>query len=59
MPAYLSEAQKASLVSNGTYKRDGTVNLDTAKALHWDAAWEADKRGAPPAKAVPSPARQQ
>jgi hypothetical protein len=45
MPAYLTEGQKAILVSNGTYREDGTVNLETAHRLGWDAAWE---RGAPP-----------
>ena len=40
MPAYLTEVQKEMLVSNGTYKADGTVNMETAKALGWTKVWE-------------------
>lgn len=40
MPAYLTEAQKALLISNGTYREDGTVNLETARQLGWDKVWE-------------------
>lgn len=39
MPDYLTDNQKASLVSNGTYNADGTVNLDTALRLGWDKIW--------------------
>jgi hypothetical protein len=39
MPAYLSDAQKQSLVRNGTYDADGTVNRETAKRLGWDKKW--------------------
>jgi hypothetical protein len=41
MPAYLTDAEKRALVSNGTYKADGSVNLETAKAQGWDRAWQA------------------
>ena len=40
MPAWLSEAQKQLLIQNGTYKLDGSVNLETAKRLGWDRIWE-------------------
>jgi hypothetical protein len=41
MPGYLSEGQKQLLIRNGTYKADGTVNMETAHRLGWDRAWEA------------------
>ena len=40
MPAYLTEVQKEMLISNGTYKADGTVDMETAKALGWTKLWE-------------------
>jgi hypothetical protein len=40
MPAYLTEVQKQVLIANGTYKADGTVNLETAKTLGWSKVWE-------------------
>jgi hypothetical protein len=40
IPAFLTEGQKAMLISNGTYREDGTVNMDTARRLGWDAVWE-------------------
>jgi hypothetical protein len=39
LPAYLSEEEKARLVANGTYKPDGTVNMDTAERLGWTKMW--------------------
>ena len=48
MPSYLTEGQKEMLVSNGTYKADGTVNLETARRLGWDKEWEKRARPAPP-----------
>jgi hypothetical protein len=41
MPASLTDAEKRSLVSNGTYNADGTVNLETARAQGWDRTWQA------------------
>jgi hypothetical protein len=35
------------LISNGTYNVDGTVNMDTARRLGWDKAWEERARPAP------------
>lgn len=40
MPAYLTEVQKQMLIANGTYKADGTVNLETAKAVGWEKVWK-------------------
>lgn len=59
MPAHFTEAQKASLVSNGTYMADGTVNMETARALHWDTIWDQALKQAPPAKALPAPGQDQ
>jgi hypothetical protein len=39
IPAGLTEAEKRSLISNGTYNPDGTVNVETARALGWDQRW--------------------
>jgi hypothetical protein len=40
MPGYLSEEQKRRLIENGTYRSDGTVNIETARRLGWDRMWE-------------------
>ncbi len=53
MPAALSAVQKEHLVANGTYNADGTVNMQTAEARGWAAAWrdrEARARAAQNAK---------
>jgi hypothetical protein len=47
MPLYLTDGQKEMLISNGTYKPDGTVNMETARRLGWDKEWEKRKRPAP------------
>jgi hypothetical protein len=39
IPRYLSEGQKQLLIRNGTYKPDGTVNMETAQRLGWDRVW--------------------
>jgi hypothetical protein len=44
MPAYLTDEQKKSLVQNGTYRADGTVNLETARRLGWDRVWAERER---------------
>lgn len=51
-PASLTSAEVRSLISNGTYNEDGTVNMETARALGWDKAWrqepaEAEKAASP------------
>jgi hypothetical protein len=55
MPGYLSEAQKTLLIQNGTYRPDGTVNMETAHRLGWDRAWEAQKRPQPRPEPAPTP----
>jgi hypothetical protein len=52
MPSWLTEGQRQLLVQNGTYKPDGTVNMETAERLGWDKAWA--ERDSPPAPA-PTP----
>jgi hypothetical protein len=59
MPPGLSEAQKASLISNGTYHPDGSVNMETARALHWDKAWDERSRPAGAAASVSEPGQHQ
>ncbi len=49
IPAMLTDAEKRSLISNGTYNEDGTVNLETARILGWDRYW---RRPAEEAKAT-------
>jgi hypothetical protein len=39
IPAYLTEGQKAMLISNGTYREDGTVNMETAERMGWTRVW--------------------
>ncbi len=46
MPAYLTEGQKALLVSNGTYNADGTVSMETAERLGWTKMWAEREAGA-------------
>jgi hypothetical protein len=47
MPLGLSPAQKRLLIQNGTYREDGTVNMETARRLGWDKFWEQRPRPAP------------
>ncbi len=44
----LSPEQKRRLIANGTYNPDGTVDVETARRLGWDKAWEARERPAIP-----------
>ncbi len=39
MPVSLTPDEKQRLVDNGTYKPDGTVNLDTAERMGWARLW--------------------
>ncbi len=39
LPSWLTETQKQTLIADGTYHADGTVNLTTAHALGWDLLW--------------------
>ena len=47
MPLALTEEQKNLLIQNGTYREDGSVNLETARRLGWDRIWEERARPAP------------
>jgi hypothetical protein len=47
MPSYLTDGQKEMLISNGTYRPDGTVNMETARRLGWDKEWKKRERPAP------------
>jgi hypothetical protein len=47
MPIAFSEGQRARLIANGTYKADGTVNMETAQRLGWDRIWAARERPTP------------
>ena len=47
MPLWLTEGQRRLLIQNGTYREDGTVNMDTARQLGWDRIWEERKRPHP------------
>jgi hypothetical protein len=39
LPLYLSAEERQRLIDNGTYRADGTVNLETARRLGWDKVW--------------------
>ncbi len=39
LPTWLTDTQKQSLIANGTYNADGTVNLTTAHRFGWDQLW--------------------
>jgi hypothetical protein len=47
IPGYLSETQKRLLIQNGTYRPDGTVNMETARRLGWDRVWAERERPKP------------
>jgi hypothetical protein len=52
MPAYLTQSQKRLLVQNGTYREDGTVNMETAQRLGWEKVWKEERERPVP---VPTP----
>ena len=47
MPLALTEGQKRALIQNGTYREDGTVNMETARRNGWDRIWAERERPAP------------
>jgi hypothetical protein len=47
MPLWLTEEAKRRLITNGTYRPDGMVNMETAHRLGWDRVWEARARPQP------------
>jgi hypothetical protein len=52
---YLAADQKRALIQNGTYKPDGTVNMETAHRLGWDRIWAERERPRPQPEMPPSP----
>ncbi len=40
MSGALAPLQRQRLIANGTYNADGSVNLETARAMGWAQAWE-------------------
>lgn len=53
IPSHLSAGQKRILIQNGTYKPDGTVNMETARRLGWDKVWEAEAQSRPQPQPAP------
>ena len=47
MPQWLTPAQRRILIQNGTYREDGTVNMETAGRVGWDKIWEQRSRQRP------------
>jgi hypothetical protein len=47
MPAWLSEGQKRILIQNGTFREDGSINMETAERLGWDRVWAERERPTP------------
>jgi hypothetical protein len=39
LPEFLPSEARRSLIANGTYNSDGSVNLETAHRLNWTAIW--------------------
>ena len=52
IPLWLSPDERQRLISNGTYRPDGTVNMETAQRLGWDRVWEG--RGRPEPRPEPA-----
>ena len=44
IPDNLSEDERARLIANGTYTKDGKVNLETARKLGWDKEWKSGRK---------------
>lgn len=40
MPTTFSAEIRSRLIANGTYKPDGSVNMETAQRLGWDRVWQ-------------------
>ncbi|HEX9147956.1 MAG TPA: hypothetical protein VF958_02220 [Thermoanaerobaculia bacterium] len=47
MPEAYPAGIRQRLISNGIYRPDGTVNMETARRLGWDKEWERRERPAP------------
>ena len=48
IPASYPSVIRERLIANGTYLPDGKVNMETARRLGWDKAWEEPARPAKP-----------
>jgi hypothetical protein len=46
MPEALLPEQKRVLIETGIYNEDGTVNMDTARALGWEREWQERREAA-------------
>lgn len=44
IPDNLSDDERARLIANGTYTKDGKVNLETARKLGWDKDWKSEQK---------------
>jgi hypothetical protein len=44
LDVFWSPEIRSRLISNGTYKQDGTVNMETAQRLGWDHVWAEEKK---------------
>jgi hypothetical protein len=55
MPTGLAPLQKERLIANGTYNPDGSVNLETARAVGWVKIWQ-DRARPQSMKQMPDPA---
>lgn len=51
IPLYLTDRQKEMLIRNGTYREDGTVNMETAQKNGWTRIWA--EKGNPTAASSP------
>jgi hypothetical protein len=51
MPAVFPQEIRRRLIDSGIYNEDGTVNMETARALGWTKVWE--ERGVAAAQAAP------
>jgi hypothetical protein len=47
MPEAYPAVIRERLITNGTYRPDGSVNMETAHRLGWDRIWEARNRPQP------------
>ena len=50
---FLAPDQKRVLIQNGTYKPDGTVNMETAHRVGWDRIWAERERPRPSPEPAP------
>jgi hypothetical protein len=58
MPDAWPEQTKQRLIANGTYNKDGTINMDTAERVGWAQKWrEAEEASAQSARARTESAR--